>query len=173
MREQSGESVELAEFSKFYMEYVPRLVALLVCEGIAVSDAADCVQETLIDALPPVWATLEHPYGWCRRVAHRKACDLIKRRKESPVSNPELTGAPLLAPDFNMQRFEATHELLHWLGQLKSDKQRQILAWTYDGATPMEIAEELRMHPATVRSTLRNAREALRRLRAEGGEQSV
>jgi hypothetical protein len=50
----SGQSADFTEFSKFYMENVPRLVTFLVCEGVSVSDAADCVQETLIDALPPV-----------------------------------------------------------------------------------------------------------------------
>jgi RNA polymerase sigma-70 factor (ECF subfamily) len=70
-----------------------------------------------------------------------------------------------------MENFEAGHEFLRWLARLGSDRQRQILAWTYDGATPTEIAAELGMHPATVRSTLRNARAALRRLRAESGEQ--
>jgi RNA polymerase sigma factor (sigma-70 family) len=166
-----GHSVELAEYSKFYIENAPRLIAFLVCAGLSISDAADCVQETLIDALPPVWATLEYPYAWCRRVAHRKACDLVQRRKEAPFANPELSGTPLLAPNFRAENFEANHEFLHWLARVKSDRQRQILAWTHDGATPTEIAAELDMHPATVRSTLRNVRAALRRLRAEGGEQ--
>lgn len=166
-----GQSAELTEFSKFYAENVPRLVAFLVCEGVSVSDAADCVQETLIDALPPVWATLEYPYAWCRRVAHWKACDLVQQRREAPFADPELGGSPLLAPGLDLENFEASHEFLHWLARLGSDRQRQILAWTYDGATPAEIAAELDMHPATVRSTLRNARTVLRQLRAEGGEQ--
>jgi hypothetical protein len=34
-------------------EIVPRLIAYLVCQGVSMIDAADCVQETLIDALPP------------------------------------------------------------------------------------------------------------------------
>jgi DNA-directed RNA polymerase specialized sigma24 family protein len=51
-------------------EIVPRLIAYLVCQGVSMIDAADCVQETLIDALPPVCATREHPYAWCRRVEH-------------------------------------------------------------------------------------------------------
>lgn len=70
-----------------------------------------------------------------------------------------------------MAYFEADHEFLRWLALLDSGKQREVLAWTYDGATPVEIAAELGMNPATVRSTLRNARAALRRLRAAGGEQ--
>jgi RNA polymerase sigma factor (sigma-70 family) len=167
----SSQSTEVTEFSKFYVENVPRLVAFLVCEGASVSDAADCVQETLIEALPPVWATLQYPYAWCRRVAHWKACDLVQQRREAPFADPELAGSPLLAPGLDVENFEVRHEFLRWLTRLGSDRQRQILAWTYDGATPAEIAAELGMRPATVRSTLRNARAALRRLRTEGGEQ--
>ena len=167
----SGQSAEVTEFSKFYMENVPRLVAFLICEGVSVSDAADCVQETLIDALPPVWATLEYPYAWCRRVAHWKACDLVQRRREAPFADPELAGSPLLTPGLDVENSEASQEFLRWLARLGGDRQREVLVWTYDGATPAEIAAELNMDPATVRSTLRNARAALRRLRAEGGEQ--
>jgi RNA polymerase sigma factor (sigma-70 family) len=167
----SDQSTEVAEFSKFYIENVPRLVAFLVCEGFSVIDAADCVQETLIDALPPVWATLRHPYAWCRLVAHRKACDLAQRRRETPFADPELAGSPLIAHGFDMENFESDHDFLRWLARLDGSKQREILAWTYDGATPAEIAAQLDMDPATVRSTLRHARAALRRLRAKGGEQ--
>lgn len=167
----SDQSAEVVEFSKFYMENVPRLIAFLVCQGVSVIDAADCVQETLIDALPPVWATLRYPYAWCRLVAHRKACELTQRRREALFADPELAGSPLVAAGIDVEYFESNHEFLRWLARLDSGKQREILAWTYDGATPAEIAAELGMNPATVRSTLRNARAALRRLRAAGGEQ--
>jgi RNA polymerase sigma factor (sigma-70 family) len=167
----SDQSADLVEFSKFYMENVPRLTAFLVCQGVSVIDAADCVQETLIDALPPVWATLEYPYAWCRCVAYRKSCDLAQRRREALFADPELAGSPLVAASIDLESFESNHEFLRWLARLGSSKQRKVLAWTYDGATPAEIAAELGMDPATVRSTLRNARAALRRLRAAGGEQ--
>jgi RNA polymerase sigma-70 factor (ECF subfamily) len=167
----SDQSAEIVEFSKFYLENVPRLTAFLVCQGVSVIDAADCVQETLIDALPPVWATLEYPYAWCRRVAYRKSCDLAQRRREALVADPGWAGSPLVAASLDLEYFEANHEFLRWLARLGSSKQRKVLAWTYDGATPAEIAVELDMDPATVRSTLRNARAALRRLRAADGEQ--
>jgi RNA polymerase sigma factor (sigma-70 family) len=166
----SDQSADIVEFSKFYMENVPRLTAFLVCQGVSVIDAADCVQETLIAALPPVWATLEYPYAWCRRVAYRKSCDLAQRQ-EALFADPELAGSPLVAASVELEHFEAHHEFLRWLARLGSSKQRTVLAWTYDGATPAEIAAELNMDSATVRSTLRNARAALRRLRAAGGEQ--
>lgn len=44
--------------------------------------------------------------------------------------------------------------------------QRTVLAWSLDGFTPAEIAQALRVDPATVRSNLRHVRERLRRHRA-------
>jgi RNA polymerase sigma-70 factor (ECF subfamily) len=41
-----------------------------------------------------------------------------------------------------------------------------ILAWSLDGFTPAQIAQALRIAPATVRSNLRHVRERLRRHRA-------
>lgn len=163
-----GRSAENAAYCAFYMENVPPLVAFLISQGWSVSDAADCVQETLIEALKK-WGALEHPYSWCRKVAYRKACKLNRNSREEPMSDPELSGSPLIVYDADLEQLVAKHELLYWLTRLP-DKERQVLAWTYGDATPEEIALELGMKTATVRSTLRNARARLRRLRTEGGE---
>jgi DNA-directed RNA polymerase specialized sigma24 family protein len=90
--------------------------------------------------------------------------------EKSRLQIPSWLGSLLIAPGVDMEEFESKHEFLRWLDRLNGDNQREVLAWTYDGATPAEIAVELDMDPATVRSTLRNARAVLRRLRAEGGE---
>ena len=163
-------SDDMSAFSKFYIENAPRLTTFLVCQGVPFADAADCVHETLIDALPPVWATLTHPYAWCRTVAYRKACTLWKRR-ELPMAEPDQAGSPLITPDQELETCEQNLAFLHWLGRLEGPQQRAVLVWTYDGATPREIAEILEMNPATVRSTLSAARAALRRIRQaeEGG----
>jgi RNA polymerase sigma-70 factor (ECF subfamily) len=83
-----------------------------------------------------------------------------------------MAGSPLVTSCIDVETFESNHEFLRWLGRLSGDRQRVVLVWAYDGATPAEIAVELGMAPATVRSTLRNARATLRRLRAEGGDRS-
>jgi DNA-directed RNA polymerase specialized sigma24 family protein len=166
----SDQTSEIVEYSKFYVENVPRLVAFLITQGVATADAADCVQECMIDALPPVWGGLMHPYAWCRSVSYRKACALARRGREAPTADPERAGHPLLQPGTELDRFEQDHEFLRQLGQVRGDRQRTVLAWSYDGASPAEIATALQMEPATVRSTLRDARAALRRIRArEGG----
>ncbi|MFG2074585.1 sigma-70 family RNA polymerase sigma factor, partial [Nonomuraea maritima] len=42
-------------------------------------------------------------------------------------------------------------------------RQRQILAWTFAGYTPSEIADQLQMTPEAVRSSLKKARRAASR----------
>lgn len=44
------------------------------------------------------------------------------------------------------------------------------MAWTYDGCTPTEIAEELKMNPEAVRSSLKKARATLKKLLKENEE---
>lgn len=156
----------MAEFSAFYRENVPRLVTFLICQGATLADAADCVQDTLVEAMPPVWSTLQRPYPWCRTVAYRKLCALWKRGVP-PVEDPELAGSPLIAPNRDLDLFEQHQDFLYWLDQLNGERQRAVLVCTYDGADTEETAELLEMAPANVRSTLRNARESLRRSRSE------
>jgi len=162
----------LAEFSTFYTASVPRLVTFLICHGATLPDAADCVQETLIDLSPPVWSTVENPYAWCRSLAYRKLCALWSRGAPT-ASDPDPARSPLIAPDHDLDLGDHHQDLRYWLDQLDGDRQRAVLVCTYDGATVAEIADLLDMAPAAVRSTLRDARESLRRVRNRsplGGE---
>jgi len=158
-----------AEFVAFYMQAIPRLVAFLRWQGASLPDAAECAQEALTQALPPRWSTIDHPHAWCRRVASR----LYARRVatlEEPVEDAEAAGSPLLAPGTDLDAFEQRHSVLRLLDRLPS-RQRQVMAWTYDGATPSEIAAELQITPEAVRSNLKKARAALRNhLQENGGE---
>lgn len=165
----SDYSTEKAEYSKFYQENVSGLVGFLVLQGWTRPDAADCVQEALIAALPPTWATIKNPAAFCRTVAYRKACDLLKQRREAPTSDSDLetAGTPLIVPEF--EDLEQRDEFDYWLDRLPGRRQRQVMVWTYQGATSEEIAAELGIESATVRSIRRDARAMLRRFREEGG----
>lgn len=149
----------LAGFVAFYRQAVPRLVAFLRWQGASFPDAAECVQEALTQALPR-WGTIRCPHAWCRRVASR----LYARRVaslEEPVEDVEAVGSPLLAPRTDLAAAEQRHSVLRVLDRLPS-RQRQVMAWTYDGATPSEIATELQITPDAVRSNLKKARATLR-----------
>lgn len=65
---ESGAEVE--DFSEFYRQFVPSLVAFLMWQGASLPDAADVAQETMIRAYR-YWSTIDHPRAWARRVASR------------------------------------------------------------------------------------------------------
>lgn len=88
---------------------------------------------------------------------------------EEPIADTETAGSPLLATDTDLDSFEQRHHVLPLLEQLPS-RQRQVMAWTYDGCTPTEIAEELKMNPEAVRSSLKKARATLKKLLKENEE---
>ena len=48
--------------------------------------------------------------------------------------------------------------------RLLPHRQRQVMAWTYDGYTPTEIATFLNLDSGTVRASLHKARETLKHL---------
>jgi RNA polymerase sigma-70 factor (ECF subfamily) len=155
----------VAEFSQFYTQAVPRLVVFLRWQGAQFPDARDCTQEAMILAFQN-WSSLESPYAWCRLVSARIYARRLASVREVPVDNLSSVGAALGA-DHVFDAIEQRHAVLRLLDRLPS-RQRQIMAWTYDGARPSEIAEALQISSDAVRSTLHKARAALRSYLEEG-----
>jgi RNA polymerase sigma factor (sigma-70 family) len=163
----ANDPIATAEFAEFYKQNVPRLVAFLRWQGASVPDATDCVQETMTQAYRR-WSTIQHHYAWCRQVAPRLYVRKLASLEE-PIADTETTGSPLLAANTDLDSFEQRHHILRLLEQLPL-RQRQVMAWTYDGCTPTEIAKELTMTPEAVRSSLKKARTTLRQLLKETEE---
>lgn len=155
-------------FAVFYRKSAPRLVAFLRWQGAAFPDAADCAQEALTLAFHN-WSTIREPHAWCRVVASRLYARQLAVTEE-PVNDPETAGSLLLGSGTDIGALEQRHDVLRLLEQLPP-RQRQVMAWTYDGATPTEIAETLQIKPEAVRGSLKKARVTLRRyLQDNGGE---
>lgn len=146
------------EFDAFFRADFPALVAFLCKAGFEVETARDVAAEAMLHALE-AWPTAEDPRAWVRRVAGRLLDAPGDVRADwSPASDPR--------DDEELAVLLGAHAgLLDLLAALPG-KQRLVLAWSLDGFTPAQIAEALRIAPATVRSTLRHVRERLRRLRA-------
>jgi RNA polymerase sigma factor (sigma-70 family) len=145
-------------FGSFYHRFVPTLVAFLLWQGARLSDAADIAQETMV-AAHQHWQSIRHPDQWARRVASRTLIRRVTSIEEVPVDQiPD--GTPLLPPQPNVATWEQQREILRVLAVLPP-RQRQVMAWTFDGYSPSEIAEELQITPETVRSNLRKARRTL------------
>lgn len=156
------------EFSAFYVQAAPRLVSFLVWQGAPLADAADCAQDALAQCFKR-WASIENPTAWCRHVALRLHHGRVRARGlEQSTDALEDVGRPLVIHDSDLDEAEDRHTLLQML-QTLPPRQREVVAWTYEGATPTEIARTLNVSPETVRSSLRKARELLRKqLRGSG-----
>lgn len=155
----------VAAFSTFYREFVPTLVAFLVWQGARLPDASDIVQDTMVKAYHS-WERIDNHQAWARRVASRAYARKIASIEEKPASDlADVT--PLLPSDVDVAAFEQRHEVLRLLALLPP-RQGQVMAWTYDGYNPAEIAGELKMSPEAVRSSLLKARRRLARYLAGG-----
>jgi RNA polymerase sigma-70 factor (ECF subfamily) len=125
-------------------------------DGARLPDAADLAQDTMIEALNN-WQTIEHPRAWIRRVASRKFGRSLAGTEE-PVD--QVDGRPLLPARCDLTDWEQHRDIRHLLALLPP-RQRQVMAWTYDGYEPHEIADELGITAEAVRSSLRLARRKL------------
>lgn len=159
-----------AAFAKFYIMFMPLLVRFLRWHGAMFPDAADIAQETMAQ-LYQYWPDVRDAKAWTRRVAARRLGRLIAdASREHPVDDTGLNQehtCQLLTAD-EILAIEQHHDVVRLLDTLPS-RQRQVLAWTLEGYTPSEIAEELRLTPEAVRANLYKARRAAaRHLREEG-----
>ncbi|MEV4053530.1 RNA polymerase sigma factor [Amycolatopsis sp. NPDC049688] len=146
-----------AAFSAFYRNSMARLVTFLRWQGARQADAADAAQEAMIKAHRH-WATIQNPDAWVRRVASRE-WGRIAHDVETPVESRSVSSA-LLRPTDDIEELEKRNHILRLLARLPP-RQRQVLAWTMDGYSPAEIAEELDITPEATRTALFKARRAL------------
>lgn len=157
-----------AEFAVFYRPEFPRLVGFLIVQG-AGHLAADIAQEAMIKAYRQ-WDLLDRPGAWVRIVAQRQ---WWKRAAHGGAEIPhdDLPEPSGMLPPAAYEQIENRHVLLTLLGDL-TELQRQVLAWSYDGYHPTEIAVVLSKKAATVRSALREARKKVQAAYQRGEETS-
>lgn len=148
---------ELAEFSSFYIDHMPNLIAFLLSHGASAADSADVAQETMVCALKN-WPDIESPKAWSRRVASRALVRRIASIEEDTIAEPERSA--LLPANSDIDSWVQQQDYYRILRSLPP-RQRQVMAWTIEGYKPAEIADLLHLDPATVRSNLRKARRTI------------
>lgn len=151
----AGPDQAVAEFTAFYSDNVPRLVRFLIVDGAPPALAAELVQDVMT-ALWRCWHTVASPGPWTRTAASRAWIRYRTRVPELPTDIPD----SVLLSSHDAGDIDVRHDLLRLLDRL-TPRQRQVMARTYDGDTPAEIAAELQITEATVRSLLRNARHTM------------
>ncbi|MBE1580430.1 sigma-70 family RNA polymerase sigma factor [Amycolatopsis roodepoortensis] len=158
-------------FEAFFADDFPRLAGFLISLGYESALAEDAAAEAMYKAHEN-WGSIDHPGSWVRTVAKREAMnqairdqDGIKKAvqggwvppKQSPEDPPRIVEARL-----------RRQEMLKTL----PDQQREVMAWTFDGFEPIEIANALGVAPDTVRSNLRHARTKLKKLYTQQNQQA-
>ncbi|WP_433133671.1 RNA polymerase sigma factor [Micromonospora sp. CA-240977] len=151
------------EFSAFYRAFATRLAGWLILQGASEADAYDVMQETMHRAYRH-WHTIEHPKAWARATASRAYAERLARLDPVPVEEiaerlPPLPSGSALA--------DLTQDVRAALRRLPP-RQRQVLAWSFEGYTAAEIAAQLRMTSEAVRSSRYKGRKALAELLRDG-----
>lgn len=148
-----------ADFAEFYRRDLPRLVAFVMRLGADLCEAGDVAQQAFANAYPK-WASIRHHAAYLRTAANR---ELIRRAtaslRETPVA--ELPDSAVLGLSVEKVEFrDDAAKVIHLISGLPA-RQREIMAWTLDGFTPVEIAEILGIPSGTVRGSLLKARREL------------
>ena len=153
-----GADPAVTDFSACYARELSSLTWFVMSLGADAHRAADVAQSAFAEAFA-VWDRIQHPTAWLRRVAGRLYYRYLVTQETSVEDVPDQEGP--LSPASTVELHDEARRVLAALADLPP-KQRQVMAWTIDGFSPVEIARELDVDPATVRQSLAKARKNLK-----------
>lgn len=146
------------DFEAVYRAEAPRVVRHVMTHGATVEQAWDATQAAFEQAYRS-WHRIDYPKAWLRIAAmgHYRRAAVPETPTDYAPDRPGLATAALAA-----ELDAEARTVLAELGALPP-KQRQVMAWTFDGYSPADIAAVLGEDPAAVRQNLRRARDQLKR----------
>jgi RNA polymerase sigma-70 factor (ECF subfamily) len=163
LRDQATERAAVdAEFSAFYRTDFPRLVGCLILSGAPREDALDAAQETM-RKLYQKWREVDHPRAWARTTARHAVFRALRFSQQQDLGEPPEAASALLVGDQDLWESLQFDEVLAILRELPPC-QRQVMALTYDGFKPAEIAPILEVPADQVRGNLARARRTAARV---------
>ncbi len=153
---------DLTSIEALLKELEPRFRSISCSFHIAVPDAEDVLQNTLVRYIH-LRRPVEHPGAWLSIVFRRECLRFLRGRAlrlELAVDPAEIANAkapvPHLAPEERMFLTDALATL--------HTNQRKVLLWRYAmGMTEAEVADAIGCKPVSAKKTLSRALEALRR----------
>jgi RNA polymerase sigma factor (sigma-70 family) len=164
-----SETVANVEFNAFYHAERVRLVRFVMFLGADPDTAEDVVQTAFTRAFP-VWHTIRFPQAWLRKVAQSEYAGHCRAaaRQTSLDAAPGRADRPAgLSAAMALEQQAATREVLATGIAGLPPKQRQVMAWAWDGFSDAEIASELGDSEAAVRKNRSRAMRNLRRALAD------
>jgi RNA polymerase sigma-70 factor (ECF subfamily) len=157
----ASETVANMDFPEFYARERTPLVRFVMWLGADADLAAD-VAQTAFERAFPLWATIQHPRAWLRRVSRNELIRLSRTAARETLTDAPPDRSAAISAALAVELRAETRDVLAALAALPP-KQRLVMAWAYDGFSDGEIALELGDSPAAVRQNHSKARKKLRR----------
>lgn len=171
-----SETVADVEFDAFYHAERRSLVRFVMFLGCADADAAEDIAQTAFARAFPAWGTIRFPQAWLRKVAQNEYIRHCRAaaRETSLEAAPERAERPAgLSAAIALEQQADTREVLTAVIADLPPKQRQVMAWYWDGFSDAEIAAELGDSVEVVRKNRSRAMKNLRRSLAHVGRDAT
>jgi DNA-directed RNA polymerase specialized sigma24 family protein len=153
---------EQKKYDDFYRSEFTHLTRHVIFLGGTPEEAKDAAQSALIDLLQN-WYTVQAPRPWCRKAAahHFLRSDIRENRADRSARTDFIARRGSDDSYALRSPLEEWEFIVNFVEHHLVGVQRQVMAWSIDGFGPQDIAKQLGMPPATVRSNLRHARKKL------------
>lgn len=152
-------------FERFYREHVAMLHTYVRGQGVASDGALVIVQDTMLECFQR-WQMIENPGAWVRAVARNKIREHwrreIRRRDELGQDSSPTAAEESTTPSPSAETMVLSDSTLIALCRRLPLQQRAVVVKMLTGMDLAEIAAELQISEAGVRSNLRKARHTLR-----------
>lgn len=148
-------------FKDFFRKEYSRIVKVMMYVGATFEEAEDAVSPAMAQAYTR-WPLLTQPAAWVRRVALHNY--FKKTKKDRSRSHAETAASRLDCSDRGLGSEHVDpdeHSRVIAVLRRLPPAQLTVMALTFDGYTPTEIAQMLHQDAKTVRSNLRHARKRL------------
>jgi RNA polymerase sigma factor (sigma-70 family) len=167
-----SETVADVDFNAFYAAESRSLVRSL-CSWAAPTPALPRIPQTAFTRAFPAWNTIRFPQAWLRKVAQNeywRHCRATARETSLDADPDRADYSAGISAAMALEQQAATREVLAAIADLPP-KQRQVMAWHWDGFSDAEIAAELGDSAAAVRKNRNRAMKSLRQSLAHVGRQ--
>jgi RNA polymerase sigma factor (sigma-70 family) len=170
-----SETVTNVEFAAFYAMERTALVRFVMYLGCADADTAEDITHAAFTRAFAAWATIRFPKAWLRKVAQNeyfRYCQAAARETPLDAASAEAARRVLSAAMALDHQAGLREDLATAISALPP-KQRQVMAWHWDGFSDAEIAIQLGDSEVAVRKNRSRALKNLRRYLDETGREAI
>ena len=167
-----SETVADVDFAAFYQSERRSLVRFVMFLGCADADMAEDIAQTAFTRAFPVWTEIRLPHAWLRKVAQNeffRHCRAAARETSLEAAPERADRVAGISVAMALEQQSDTREVLAAVIAGLPPKQRQVMAWYWDGFSDAEIASQIGDSDAAVRKNRSRAMKKLKQSLAQMG----